>query len=124
MILIPEIPYDIEAVAEYLKDRQRKYGKRFSIVCVAEGAMDREIAARAPGEVLTLADRLLQRLLDRQHLGVQGPFQGLVADERDPGRAAVRTGDEVVDAALTEARWRLLRGETLKLSEIDYIQAA
>lgn len=45
VILIPEVPYDTHAVAEYLKERQRKQGKRFSIVCVAEGAMSREEAA-------------------------------------------------------------------------------
>ncbi len=48
VILIPEIPYEVEAVAEYLKERQRRYGKRFSIVCVAEGAMTvAEAAERA-----------------------------------------------------------------------------
>jgi 6-phosphofructokinase 1 len=45
VILIPEIPYQLEAVTDYLKERQRRYGKRFSIVCVAEGALTREEAA-------------------------------------------------------------------------------
>lgn len=36
VILIPEIPYDLEAVAAHLLDR-RKHGKRFSIIAVAEG---------------------------------------------------------------------------------------
>lgn len=36
VILIPEIPYDLEAVAAHLRDR-RKHGKRFSIIAVAEG---------------------------------------------------------------------------------------
>lgn len=36
-ILIPEIPYDINKVAEKLKERRKK-GKDFSIVVVAEGA--------------------------------------------------------------------------------------
>ena len=36
VILIPEIPYDIELVAEHLLSR-RKTGKRFSILAVAEG---------------------------------------------------------------------------------------
>lgn len=36
VILIPEIPYDLEAVATHLRDR-RKHGKRFSIIAVAEG---------------------------------------------------------------------------------------
>ena len=38
VILIPEIPYDAERVAEAICDRARA-GKRFSIVVVAEGAM-------------------------------------------------------------------------------------
>ena len=37
IILIPEIPYDINAIVEKVKDRNRK-GKRFSIMVVAEGA--------------------------------------------------------------------------------------
>ena len=37
VILIPEIPYDREVVAEHLMER-RKHSKRFSIIAVAEGA--------------------------------------------------------------------------------------
>ncbi len=43
VILIPEIPYNIQAVAEAIKDR-RKQGKHFSIVAVAEGAVSRQEA--------------------------------------------------------------------------------
>jgi ATP-dependent phosphofructokinase / diphosphate-dependent phosphofructokinase len=37
VILIPEIPYDIEKVCEKIKERDRK-GRHFSIVVIAEGA--------------------------------------------------------------------------------------
>jgi ATP-dependent phosphofructokinase / diphosphate-dependent phosphofructokinase len=37
IILIPEIPYDINIIAEKVRERNRK-GKRFSIIVVAEGA--------------------------------------------------------------------------------------
>jgi 6-phosphofructokinase 1 len=37
VILIPEIPYDLERVAQCIRDRD-KFGARFSIVVVAEGA--------------------------------------------------------------------------------------
>lgn len=37
VILIPEIPYDINKVADYVM-RRSKTGRRFSIICVAEGA--------------------------------------------------------------------------------------
>jgi phosphofructokinase-like protein len=38
VILIPEIPYDLEQVAEAIRNRD-KWGARFSIVVVAEGAV-------------------------------------------------------------------------------------
>lgn len=44
-ILIPEIPYELEKVAEAIADRS-KAGKRFSIVAVAEGAMSQKDAAK------------------------------------------------------------------------------
>jgi len=37
VILIPEIPYDLQRIAEYMLER-RRHGKRFSIIAVAEGA--------------------------------------------------------------------------------------
>jgi 6-phosphofructokinase len=43
IILIPEIPYDIESICQHLTERRRR-GKWFSIVAVAEGAM-----AKTPG---------------------------------------------------------------------------
>jgi len=43
VILVPEIPYDTEIVAEAILNRNRS-GKRFSIVAVAEGAMTKEDA--------------------------------------------------------------------------------
>lgn len=49
VILIPEIPYDLECVAEHLL-RRRKRGKRFSIIAVAEGVKSREEVARAAEE--------------------------------------------------------------------------
>jgi 6-phosphofructokinase 1 len=43
VILIPEIPYDINSVAEAIRKRSRE-GKQFSIVALSEGAMSREDA--------------------------------------------------------------------------------
>ena len=43
VILIPEIPYDIKAIARHLNERT-KTGKSFSIVVVAEGALSAEEA--------------------------------------------------------------------------------
>lgn len=43
VILIPEIPYDIELVAKSIRHRART-GSRFSIVAIAEGAMSKDQA--------------------------------------------------------------------------------
>lgn len=45
IILIPEIPYDIQVVAESIQSRSRE-GKSFSIIAVAEGAISKEHAAK------------------------------------------------------------------------------
>jgi 6-phosphofructokinase len=45
VILIPEIPYDINSVAEAVLGRSRA-GKRFSIIAMAEGALSQEEAAQ------------------------------------------------------------------------------
>lgn len=47
VILIPEIPYDLEVVVEHIRAR-RHHNKRFSIIAVAEGAVSRE-EARSSG---------------------------------------------------------------------------
>ncbi len=46
VILIPEIPYQIETVAAHLHDRRRT-GKRFSIIAVAEGAPSQTMLKQA-----------------------------------------------------------------------------
>ncbi len=43
VILIPEIPYNLKVVADYLLERRRR-GSRFSIIAVAEGAISVEDA--------------------------------------------------------------------------------
>lgn len=55
VILIPEIPYEPEKVAEAVLNR-RRLGKRFSIVAVAEGAMSRE-QAETIGDLLEDKDK-------------------------------------------------------------------
>jgi 6-phosphofructokinase 1 len=56
VILIPEIPYDVEAVASSISTR-RAAGSSFSIVAVAEGAISREDASTRT-EMLDRADQL------------------------------------------------------------------
>lgn len=49
VILIPEIPYDLKVIANHLVER-RHYGKRFSIIAVAEGAISVAEAAEIERE--------------------------------------------------------------------------
>src|ERR1035437_768178 len=55
VILIPEIPYDVEKISEAIKRRNRS-GTNFSIVAVAEGAMSRDDA-----RALLAAEKKLER---------------------------------------------------------------
>jgi 6-phosphofructokinase 1 len=50
IILLPEIPYDLNIVIEALKTRT-KNGKKFSIIAVAEGAISKENAALSKKEL-------------------------------------------------------------------------
>lgn len=49
IILVPEIPYDINKVAQAI-ERREKAGKRFTILAVAEGAISKEDAALSKKE--------------------------------------------------------------------------
>lgn len=73
MILIPEIPYDRAAVISFLEKR-RKAGARYSIVAVAEGALDREevalkkkerAALRAARGQRTVTERLAKEIEEK-----------------------------------------------------------
>jgi ATP-dependent phosphofructokinase / diphosphate-dependent phosphofructokinase len=55
VILIPEIPYNVEKIAAAIKQRSR-HGTNFSIVAVAEGAMSQEDA-----RALAAAEKKLER---------------------------------------------------------------
>ena len=50
IILLPEIPYDIDSVIKALEKRTKE-GKRFSILAVAEGAISKEDAALSKKEL-------------------------------------------------------------------------
>ncbi len=60
IILIPEIPYDLNMIAEKIKERSEK-GRRFSIVVVAEGARPKE------GDMVT--QRIVKESVNSVRLG-------------------------------------------------------
>lgn len=48
VILIPEIPYELDCIADYVRERHR-HGKRFSIIAIAEGALQRDDGRKTSG---------------------------------------------------------------------------
>jgi len=54
IILIPEIPYDIESICQHLTERRRR-GKWFSIVAIAEGAMAKQLEKKQADAELAAA---------------------------------------------------------------------
>ncbi len=67
IVLIPEIPYELDVVVEKVKDRNRK-GRRFSIVVVAEGA--------APKGGQAVVQRVVKESTDPIRLGGVGFMLG------------------------------------------------
>lgn len=87
IILIPEIPYDIDKVIEKIEERE-KNGSRFTIVAVAEGAISKEDAAlskkdykkklaskKYPSVSYEIADRILQKTGREVRVTVPGHTQ-------------------------------------------------
>ena len=72
IILIPEIPYDLDIIVERVKERSRK-GKRFSIIVVAEGAKPKG------GEVVV--SRIVKEASDPVRLGGVGFVLGAQIEE-------------------------------------------
>jgi 6-phosphofructokinase len=93
VVLIPEIPYDVEAVADAILRRKRT-GSPFSIVAVSEGAMprDRALELRASEDALAVAKRS------------KGPDK-----QRDKRIKSARAQRDAVE--------KVLRSSTLTLSE-------
>ena len=61
VILIPEIPYDVESVVETI-DKRNKSGKFFSIIAIAEGALSKEEAAMPKKERRSIGSSSGERL--------------------------------------------------------------
>lgn len=77
IILLPEIPYDIDKVIEKIEDRDKK-GCRFTIIAVAEGAISREDAA-------------LTKKTTRKDGKISVPFRILRSGCTDPGEDRQRS---------------------------------
>lgn len=70
IILIPEIPYDLDSICQHLTERRRR-GKWFSIIAVAEGAMQK-VKVKAPEEKELVHSVLGSRLAAKEDQGKEG----------------------------------------------------
>ena len=78
VILIPELPYDVEKIAEAIRRRSR-HGTNFSIVAVAEGAMSSEDArafALAEGKIERAKSQEQKRDAKREFSTLDARHQG------------------------------------------------
>jgi 6-phosphofructokinase 1 len=85
IVLLPEMPYDIDVVVEAI-NRRNKAGKRFTIIAVAEGAISQDDAklskkelqkknAKYPSVAYHLAERIQNRMEQEVRITVPGHTQ-------------------------------------------------
>ena len=85
VILLPEIPYDTDAIVEYI-NRRKKAGKSFTIIAAAEGAISKDDAklskkelakkaAKYPSVAYQLAERIQSRMEQEVRITVPGHTQ-------------------------------------------------
>ncbi len=100
VILIPEIPYDVEKIAEAIKRRSRR-GTNFSIVAVAEGAMSREDA-----RAFALAESKIERART-QELKKEAKMELAMLDVRHQGNT-LRLAKQLEELTQLESRVTIL----------------
>ena len=100
VILIPEIPYDVESIATAIKQRSR-HGTNFSIVAVAEGAMSKDDA-----RALIAAEKKLERARTL-HDKKEAKIELATLDVRHQGNT-MRLAKQLEDLTQLESRVTIL----------------
>ena len=100
VILIPEIPYDVESIAAAIKQRSR-HGTNFSIVAVAEGAMSKDDA-----RALIAAEKKLERARTL-HDKKEAKIELATLDVRHQGNT-MRLAKQLEDLTQLESRVTIL----------------
>ena len=100
VILIPEIPYQVEAVADAIRARVRS-GKKFSIVAVAEGALSQAQASEA--RAVEAERREAKSKEDKKRAK-----SALAALAKEHGGHTVRLAQQLEDLTGLEARVTIL----------------
>jgi len=130
VILIPEIPYDLDVIADVLR-RRSKNGKRFSIVCVSEGArpkggdvvVQRRVEASPdPIRLGGIANKLVADIEDLTKLDARATVLGHIQRGGSPTPAdrvlATLFGYHALDILLKGARGQLVVLQGGRLAEV------
>ncbi len=108
VILIPEIPYDIEAVAEAIRQRHR-LGASFSIVAVSEGAIPRERAeALAAAEAEVVAAKKAKKAGEGSEKEIKVARASVAEIRGHLGSATLSLSEELESRTTLESRVTIL----------------
>ena len=132
IILIPEIPYDLNKVVEKIKERDRM-GKSFAIVVVSEGAVPKDgkvhvreiiedsadtVRLGGVGDVVT---RQLQALIDNhevRYTNLAYIQRGGIASQFDR-TIGLRFGVEALDLLMSGGTGQMVRCQGREISHVD-----
>jgi len=130
IILIPEIPYDLEIIADLLRRRSRN-GKRFSIICVSEGAKpkggDVVVARRVetspdPVRLGGIAIKLVADIEEKTKLDVRATVLGHIQRGGPPTPAdrvlATQFGYHALEILMAGAQGQLVVQQGGRLAEV------
>jgi len=108
VILIPEIPYDMDAVAEAIRQRHRR-GASFSIVAVSEGAVPRDRAeALAAAEAKVAAAKKARKDGSGSEKAIKSAKAEVDELRGHVGRATLALSEELESRTTLESRLTIL----------------
>jgi len=136
IILIPEIPYDIDRVCQHVQERSR-HGKRFSIICVSEGARPaggeqvvQKVDPSSPDPIKlggvgnVIAAQIEQKTGIETRTTVLGHVQRGGTPVPEDRVLATRFGHAAVTALMQGKRNRLVVMQGRNVTDIDILSAA
>jgi 6-phosphofructokinase len=130
VILIPEIPYDLDVIAAVLYERSKK-GKRFSILCVSEGAkpkggdvvVQRRVETSPdPIRLGGIANKLVADIEERTKLDARATVLGHIQRGGSPTPAdrvlATQFGYHALEILMKGAHGQLVVQQAGRLAEV------
>ncbi len=136
IILLPEIPFDIDKVCEKVQQRSR-HGKRFSIVCVSEGAKPKggeqvvdhydptsPDPIRLGGVSKVIADQIEQKTGIETRTTVLGHVQRGGTPVPEDRVLATEFGHAAVEALMAGKQNRLIVMKGRTVTDVDILTAA